>query len=93
MKTKRRLASENARLRADVKRLAAFRDAVFATLDADSAEGFDLDADTTAPTDERRHGFTAAMALATIAVKLLSFLSPRGRRERENAIIAKAGDP
>lgn len=93
MKTKRRLASENARLRAEVKRLAAFRDAVFATLDADSAEGFDLDADTTAPTDERRQGFTAAMALATVAVKLQWFLSPRERRERQESIIAKAGAP
>ena len=93
MKTKRRLARENDRLRAEVKRLAAFRDAVFATLDADSEDGFDLDADTTAPTDERRHGFTAAMALATAAVKLRCFLSPRERRERENAIIAKANCP
>ena len=61
MKTKRRLARENARLRAEVKRLAAFRDAVFATLDADSAEGFDCDANPDAPAEElpRNRGMTS----------------------------------
>jgi hypothetical protein len=76
-----------------VKRLAGFRDAVFETLDAESEEGFDCDANTALPAEQRHQGFVAAMALATVAMKLQRFLSPRERRARRESIVAKSGTP